>query len=49
VTCKRNENKGEASVSVREELHREFALVGVKINLTEASLDKNQIAKSCDI
>src|SRR4030043_1787113 len=42
-------NTGESLRMVIEELRREFAPAGVKINLTETLLDKNRIAESNEI
>jgi len=49
ATCERCGNTGEALHAAIEELRREFAPAGVKINLTETLLDKNRIAESNEI
>lgn len=48
-TCERCGNTGDALRTVVEELRREFAMAGVKINLTETILDKTRIAESNEI
>jgi len=49
VTCERCGITGEDLRRVVEELRREFAPAGVKINLTETLLDKTRIAESNEI
>jgi len=49
ATCERCGNTGEALKTTIEELQREFAPAGVKINLTETLLDKTRIAESNEI
>ena len=49
ATCERCGNTGEALKDTVEELKREFAPAGVKINLTETLLDKTRIAESNEI
>jgi hypothetical protein len=49
ATGERCGNTGESLRTVIEELRREFAPAGVKINLTETLLDKNRIAESNEI
>jgi len=49
ATCKRCGIAGEELRTVVEELWREFAPAGVKINLTETLLDKTRIAESNEI
>ncbi|MCK9590699.1 MAG: DUF2703 domain-containing protein [Methanoregula sp.] len=49
ATCERCGNTGEALKATVEELRREFAPAGVKINLTEILLDKTRIAESNEI
>ncbi|MDD1683941.1 MAG: DUF2703 domain-containing protein [Methanoregula sp.] len=49
ATCERCGNTGESLRTVVEELRREFAPAGVKINLTETLLDKSRIAESNEI
>ena len=49
ATCERCGNTGDALRTVFEELRREFAPAGVKINLTETLLDKTRIAESNEI
>jgi len=49
TTCERCGNTGDALRTVVEELRREFAPAGVKINLTETVLDKTRIAESNEI
>ena len=49
ATCERCGNTGEALRTAIEELRREFAPAGVKINLTETILDKTRIAESNEI
>jgi hypothetical protein len=49
ATCERCGNTGEALKVTVEELRREFAPAGVKINLTETLLDKTRIAESNEI
>ena len=49
ATCERCGNTGDALRTVIEELRREFAPAGVKINLTETLLDKTRIAESNEI
>jgi hypothetical protein len=49
ATCERCGNTGEALRTAIEELGREFASAGVKINLTETILDKTRIAESNEI
>ncbi|MFA5269717.1 MAG: DUF2703 domain-containing protein [Methanoregula sp.] len=49
ATCERCGNTGEALRAVVEELQREFAPVGVMINLTETLLDKTRIVESNEI
>lgn len=48
-TCERCGNTGDALRTVVEELRREFAPAGVKINLTETLLDKTRMAESNEI
>ena len=49
ATCERCGNTGESLRMVIEELRRELAPAGVKINLTETLLDKDRIAESNEI
>jgi hypothetical protein len=49
ATCERCGKTGDALHTAVEELRREFTPVGVKINLTEISLDKTRIAESNEI
>jgi len=49
ATCERCGNTGEALRTAIEELMREFASAGVKINMTETILDKTRIAESNEI
>ena len=49
ATCERCGNTGEALRTALEELRREFAPAGVKINLTETILNKTRIAESNEI
>src|SRR5512136_1545578 len=49
ATCERCGITGEDLRTVVEELRREFAPAGVKINLTETLLDKTRIAESNEI
>jgi len=49
ATCERCGNTGEALRTAVEELRREFTPAGVKINLTETSLDKIRMAESNEI
>jgi len=49
ATCERCGNTGEALKTTVEEIQREFAPAGVKINLTETLLDKTRIAESNEI
>jgi hypothetical protein len=49
ATCERCGITGEALRTALEELRREFAHAGVKINLTETILDKTRIAESNEI
>lgn len=49
ATCERCGKTGEALLVAVEELRREFAPAGVKINLTETLLDKTRIAESNEI
>ena len=49
ATCERCGKTGDSLKSVVEELRREFAPAGVKINLTETLLDKTRIAESNEI
>jgi hypothetical protein len=49
ATCERCGNTGDALRTVIEELRREFAPAGVKINLTETLLDKTRLAESNEI
>ena len=49
ATCDRCGKTGESLHTAVEELRREFAPAGVKINLTETFLDKKRIAKSNEI
>ena len=49
ATCERCGNTGEALRTAIEELRREFASAGVKINMTETILDKTRIAESNEI
>ena len=49
ATCERCGNTGDALREAVEELHREFAPAGVKINLTETLLDKTRMAESNEI
>jgi hypothetical protein len=49
ATCERCGNTGEALHTAIEELRREFAPAGVKINLTETVLNKTRIAESNEI
>jgi hypothetical protein len=49
ATCERCGKTGDALRAVVEELRREFAPAGVKINLTETLLDKTRIAESNEI
>jgi hypothetical protein len=49
TTCERCGNTGEALAVAVEELRREFAPAGVKINLTETLLDKTRMAESNEI
>lgn len=49
ATCERCGNTGEALRTAIEELGREFASAGVKINMTETILDKTRIAESNEI
>ncbi|PKG32701.1 DUF2703 domain-containing protein [Methanoregula sp.] len=48
-TCERCGKTGHSLKSVVEELRREFAPAGVKINLSETLLDKTRIAESNEI
>jgi hypothetical protein len=49
VTCERCGKTGDSLKSVVEDLRREFAPAGVKVNLTETLLDKTRIAESNEI
>jgi len=49
ATCERCGSTGDAIHTVIDELWREFAPAGVKINLTETLLDKTRIAESNEI
>ena len=49
ATCERCGKTGDALREVIDELRREFAPAGVKINLTETLLDKTRIAESNEI
>ena len=49
ATCERCGNTGESLHTAVEELRREFAPAGVKINLTETLLEKTRIAESNEI
>ena len=49
ATCERCGNTGEALKTTVEELQREFAPAGLKINITETLLDKTRIAESNEI
>lgn len=49
ATCERCGKTGDALQAVVADLTREFAPAGVKINLTEAILDKTRIAESNEI
>ena len=49
ATCKRCGKTGESLQTTVEELRREFAPAGVKINLTETLLDKARIVESNEI
>jgi len=49
ATCERCGNTGEALKATVEELRREFAPAGVKINLTETLLDKTRMTESNEI
>jgi len=49
TTCERCGNAGEALKDTVEELLREFAPAGLKINLTETLLDKTLMAESNQI
>ena len=49
TTCERCGNAGEALKDTVEELLREFAPAGLKINLTETLLDKTRMAESNEI
>ena len=49
ATCERCGNTGIALKDTVEELRREFAPSGVKINLTETLLDKTRMAESNEI
>jgi hypothetical protein len=49
MTCERCGITGEDLFTVVEELRREFAPAGVKINLTETLLDKTRIVESNEI
>jgi hypothetical protein len=49
ATCERCGKTGDALQAVVADLMREFAPAGVKINLTEAILDKTRIAESNEI
>ena len=49
ATCERCGNTGDALQEAVEELRREFAPAGVKINLTETLLDKTRMAESNEI
>jgi len=49
TTCERCGKTGDSLRAVVEELRREFAPAGVKINLTESILDKTRIAESNEI
>jgi hypothetical protein len=49
ATCERCGKTGDSLTSVVEELRREFAPAGVKVNLTETLLDKTRIAESNEI
>jgi len=49
ATCERCGKTGESLREVIEEIRREFAPAGVKINLTETLLDKTRIAESNEI
>ena len=49
ATCERCGITGEDLRRVVEELRREFAPAGVKVNLTETLLDKTRIAESNEI
>jgi hypothetical protein len=49
ATCERCGNTGAALKDTVEELRREFAPAGVKINLTETLLDKTRMAESNEI
>jgi hypothetical protein len=49
ATCERCGSTGDALHSVIEELRRDFAPAGMKINLTETLLDKTRIAESNEI
>ncbi|OPY39100.1 MAG: Acetyl-CoA decarbonylase/synthase complex subunit gamma [Methanoregula sp. PtaU1.Bin051] len=49
ATCERCGKTGEALKGAIDELRREFAPAGVKINLTETLLDKTRIAESNEI
>jgi len=49
ATCERCGNTGDALREAVEELRREFAPAGVKINLTETLLDKTRMAESNEI
>jgi len=48
-TCERCGKTGDALRTAVEELREEFAPAGVKINLTEAILDKTRITESNEI
>lgn len=49
VTCERCGKTGDSFKSVVEELRGEFALAGVKVNLTGTLPDKTRIAESNEI
>jgi len=49
ATCDRCGKTGDALRQVVEDLRREFAPAGVKINLTETLLDKTRITESNEI
>jgi hypothetical protein len=49
ATCERCGKTGDTLRAVVEDLRREFAPDGVKINLTETLLDKTRIAESNEI
>ena len=49
ATCERCGKTGDSLKSVVQELRREFAPAGVKVNLSETLLDKTRIAESNEI